>query len=440
VNSFPFLIAKAALLFLAISLVIEYGIRRRTLRRESERNAAKQRKLLAFSKELKDLKRHLARKSEIADQLPLLAKKLTENLPNSSLPAIAVRHAKEFFHAKQAGFFAPAAGVRGYSLEIGADFPPDWQGKICVNCDEGILGMALQKKVVVARVDPFSSSGRRSSYPSLEQMGIFPDFVAPVFGVSGILGALVIAGCPFPPEEERKYVSMLADLLSTAMQNATLIDAGVSSSWCDPLTGASNRLHFLQRFESEIRRSGNYRQALALLLFDIDDFKKINDTYGHAAGDVVLKKLVEIVRRNTRSSDLVGRYGGDEFLVLMMSSNSEQAHLYAEKLREMIAATEIRIPGQKDPIRLTISGGLAIWPTDGQSTTELLQGADVALYEAKRSGRNRTVVFQSLGLDGAVLSGSPAKRGTSESAALEEPAAGKEESPLQLCDDWESLG
>jgi PleD family two-component response regulator len=157
--------------------------------------------------------------------------------------------------------------------------------------------------------------------------------------------------------------------------------------------------------------------------------------------DVVIKKMVDLVRLNTRSSDLVGRYGGDEFMVLMMSSNAEQAHHYAEKLREKIAATDIRIPGQDAPIRLTISGGLAMWPTDGQSTTELLQCADVALYEAKRRGRNNTVAIQSLGLDGAILSGHGVEPGR-PALAVEDKETGikEEECALELRDDeWESL-
>jgi diguanylate cyclase (GGDEF)-like protein len=440
-DSFPFLIAKATLFILVIALFAEYVIRRRNLRRESEQNRSKQQQLIEYSRELKDLKMNLARKGEIADRIPLIAKNLTENLPQSSLPAIAVRSAMEFFHAEKAGFFAPLDGSRSYTLKVGAGYPQDWQGKIRINAEEGILGMALRKKVVVARVDQSSNSGRRSSDPSLEQLGETPDFAAPVFGVSGTMGAIVISGCPFPLEEERKHVSMLADLFSTALQNATLIDSSINNSWADHLTGVSNRLHFMQRFESEVRRSENYRQALAFFMFDIDEFKKVNDTYGHAAGDIAIKKIVEIVRQNTRCSDLVGRYGGDEFMVLMMSLNEEQALLYAEKLREKIAATDIPIPGQHAPVRLTISGGLAFWPADGQSTSELLQCADVALYEAKRRGRNNTVLVRSLGLDGAVLPVHDAEPEIPASAAGDEGAGGKEaESALDLRDDeWESL-
>jgi diguanylate cyclase (GGDEF)-like protein len=272
--------------------------------------------------------------------------------------------------------------------------------------------MALQKKMVVSRMDPQSSSGRRPSSHSLEEMDAAPDFVAPVFGVSGIVGALVVAGCPFPLEEERIYVSMLADLLSMALQNAAHLDPSRDGKWVDQLTGVSNRIHFLQRFESEIRRTENYRQALALFMFDIDEFKKINDTHGHQAGDIVIRRMAEIARKNTRGSDLVGRYGGDEFMVLIRSTTEEQAASLAENLREKISTTDIAIPGSGIPVRITISGGLAMFPTHGQSTTELFRAADAALYESKRQGRNRTLLATSVGLDGGIAKGSDADRET----------------------------
>jgi diguanylate cyclase (GGDEF)-like protein len=413
------LIAEAILILLLSMLIAESAYRRRKLRNDSEQNKRKQKQLLELSHELKSLKRNLARKCEIADQIPLIAQKLAEKLPQGSFPAIAVRFAKSFFHAKQVGFFVPLCYPE-YTLEVGVNFPADWQKKIRIKADEGILGMALQKKVVVARTDRFSSAGRRPSQSSLEQLGVVPDYVAPVFGASGIMGAIVIGGCPFPLDEERKYVSMLADLLSTALQNAMLIDSSLSSAWADHLTGVSNRLHFLQRLESEIRRTQNYCQPLALFMFDIDEFKKINDTYGHAAGDVVIKALADTIRRNTRSSDLVGRFGGDEFMVLMTSSTREQAQIYADHLREKIASAEIRIPGCEAPIRLTISGGLAVYPSNGQSASELLRAADEALYAAKRNGRNQTVLAQLLGLDGSVIA-EPEEKREKPAPAIEDP-------------------
>jgi diguanylate cyclase (GGDEF)-like protein len=411
-DSFPLVAAEATLLFLAVALVIEYVIRRREVSRDLLKNRQKQQLLATLSAELKNLKKETARRCEIGDQLPRITKKMTEKQPSDAYPAIAVRSVKEFFHAGKVGYFAPAEGSSDYTLVVGTGFPPDWPGKVRIDPDEGILGMALQKRVVVSKFDPHSSSGRRSYRRSLEDMEVVPDFVAPVFGISGPVGALVVAGCPFPPEEERINMSMLADLLSMALQNATHLDLSKDGKWVDQLTGVANRLYFQQRFENEIRRTENYRQALGLFMFDIDEFKKINDTHGHYAGDIVIKKMAELVQRNTRSSDLVGRYGGDEFIVLITSTTEGQAASFAENLREKISTTDIAIPGTGGPIRITISGGLAIFPTHGQSTTELFRAADDALYASKRQGRNRVLLATSTGVDSGIAKSPDADRET----------------------------
>jgi len=243
-------------------------------------------------------------------------------------------------------------------------------------------------------------------------MKVSPDFAAPVFGVSGTVGVLVMAGCPFQLEGERVYFSMLTDLLSMALQNATHLDPSKDGKWVDQLTCVANRLYFQQRFENEIRRAENYRHPLALFLFDIDELKKINDTHGHYAGDVVIKKMAEIVKNNTRGSDVVGRYGGDEFMVLITSTTEEKAASYAEHLKEKISMTDIAISGSEVPVRVTISGGIALYPAHGQSTNELFQAADDALYESKRQGRNRVLVATSVGLNGEIAKGTNPDRKT----------------------------
>jgi diguanylate cyclase (GGDEF)-like protein len=354
---YPFVIAMAILVLLTAALIVGYRSHRQALARESNQNRMKQQRIAALSEELRNLKKEFSRKSEIADQFPRITKKMTEKYSPDAYPAIAVRSVKEFFHAGKVGYFAPAEGSSDYTLVVGAGFPQDWVGKVQVQSGEGILGTALQKRMVASRMDPLFSTGRKSSSRSLDDMEGAPDFVAPVFGISGIVGALAVAGCPFPLEEERIHMSMLADLLSMALQNATLLDPSRDGQWVDQLTGVSNRIHFLQRFESEIRRTENYRQALALFMFDIDEFKKINDTHGHHAGDVVIKKMAEIVRKNTRGYDLVGRYGGDEFMVLITSTTEEQAVSFAGHLREKVSTTDIAIPGTEVPVRITISGG-----------------------------------------------------------------------------------
>ncbi|MBE0603466.1 MAG: diguanylate cyclase [Deltaproteobacteria bacterium] len=392
------LIAIALGLITVILLVIERILRMRKETKENERDRTNNQQQAVLREQLAMVVKELSRKRDLAERIPPIAKKITERLPEASFLPVLVRSAKDLFDASQVGFFTPVEGSSDYTIEVGTGFPPDWQGTIRIASDEGLLGIAIRKKIVAARIDPLSTAGLRASSRSLEQMGIPPDFAAPVFGSSGILGVLVITGCPYPLEEERKYVSMLADLFSIAIQKASLVDATKTGVWKDELTGLSTRLHFLQRFETEIRRTGNYQQSFALFMFDIDKFKQINDTYGHAIGDVVIRKVAEITKKHTRSSDLVGRYGGDEFLVLLTSSTDEQSLRYADNIRSVISSTEMRIQGYDAPLRLTISGGLSFYPAHGQSTSELMHAADHALYEAKRKGRDQVSVAALRGL------------------------------------------
>lgn len=323
-----------------------------------------------------------------AEQLPVIVQKLTEHLPVDFYPPIIVRHAKEITNAGQVGYFVPLQDSEYYTLQVGYGFPGDWRGKIRVARDEGALGQALRKRVVITReeTDP---GGIRGSQPSLEREGIEPDFVAPVYGISGIEGVLVIAGCNRPPVNLKAQVSMLVDLLSLSIRNASLLESNAQGAYYDHLTGLANRFSFARTFEAEIRRAWNYQQPLSLLFFDLDRFKDINDSRGHAAGDAVLRNVARLARSCTRSSHLVARYGGDEFVALLPSTNKDQAFQYAENLRERIAETDIPIQGRNDPVRITISCGIAMFPDDGRSTTDLIQAADDALYEAKKSGKNR---------------------------------------------------
>ena len=157
----------------------------------------------------------------------------------------------------------------------------------------------------------------------------------------------------------------------------------------DGLTGLINRRHFMLLAEQELARAQRYRRSLTVGMADLDHFKKLNDTYGHAAGDAVLKAFAALVGDTLRQSDLVCRYGGEEFAFLFPEVAIDEATRLAERLRELFAASDIRIPDGRT-VRVTFSMGLAdatILPLEGA-----LKCADEALYEAKHAGRNRVAV------------------------------------------------
>ncbi|MGR8935931.1 MAG: GGDEF domain-containing protein [Gammaproteobacteria bacterium] len=165
------------------------------------------------------------------------------------------------------------------------------------------------------------------------------------------------------------------------------------SSITDQLTQLYNRGHLMNILDKEFAISSRYRTPLSCILGDIDDFKSINDNFGHLSGDAVLKKVAETLKTNIRETDVVGRYGGEEFLIILPNIRSAEALLVAEKVRSKIAQTKVE--NHTDNLFVTISFGLADTLTYSPKTVdELLHNVDKALYSAKEHGKNRCVIFQ----------------------------------------------
>jgi diguanylate cyclase (GGDEF)-like protein len=155
----------------------------------------------------------------------------------------------------------------------------------------------------------------------------------------------------------------------------------------DPLTGVLNRRSLIERLEAACLRAQARDMPIALLFIDLDHFKQINDSYGHLAGDACLAAIVAPIQAELRQSDVVGRYGGEEFVVILSSASAAAAHPIAERIRERVAS--VRVDGYGSPIRLTCSIGVAASDTLGVWGKHLIARADEAVYAAKRSGRNR---------------------------------------------------
>jgi diguanylate cyclase (GGDEF)-like protein len=166
----------------------------------------------------------------------------------------------------------------------------------------------------------------------------------------------------------------------------------------DPLTGINNRRFLFEIAEREFTVALRYRPPLSLLMFDIDHFKQINDTFGHAMGDQVLQQVTQAICAEIRSADLVGRYGGDEFVVLLPHTSAQDALPLAERIHASLAA--IQIETDKGLLGVTVSLGIAqtIHKTSESDTVEaLFLRADQVMYAAKQAGRNCTRIFESEG-------------------------------------------
>jgi diguanylate cyclase (GGDEF)-like protein len=159
----------------------------------------------------------------------------------------------------------------------------------------------------------------------------------------------------------------------------------------DPLTGLFNRRHFFNLATKQLTQALSYQRPLSVILLDIDHFKQVNDTYGHRAGDQALQSVAEQIRRAMRVTDLISRYGGDEFIILLPETDGEEVIQMAERLRLRIEAQGLIT--SISPVRITISFGVAALEPDIQDLDQLLDYADQALYIAKQLGRNNVQSF-----------------------------------------------
>ena len=187
----------------------------------------------------------------------------------------------------------------------------------------------------------------------------------------------------------RLILMLTASALSLALvvRSQRLLQLATS----DALTGLFNRGYVDDRFALELSRARRYGNRLTLAVIDADRFKSLNDTHGHPAGDLVLRKIAEIFRESFRQSDTVGRYGGEEFVVVLPETDIEVAARKLEALRELVASTPIRLAARDVDVYVTVSAGLASFPNDGDDAAELFAIADDRMFQAKKEGRNRVV-------------------------------------------------
>ena len=190
----------------------------------------------------------------------------------------------------------------------------------------------------------------------------------------------------FTPDDLR-LLGIISDLGAVAIENAMLYQKTNELAIKDSLTDLFVQRYFKERIDAELERAhlGNY--SIALLMCDIDHFKDYNDKYGHTAGDILLKRLADILNSSINAGDLISRYGGEEFAILLFETNRKEALDIAEKIRQKIESEKFWL--RREETRATISIGIATFPVDAKIKNELIEAADRNLYKAKREGRNR---------------------------------------------------
>jgi len=193
-------------------------------------------------------------------------------------------------------------------------------------------------------------------------------------------------------EAERQLAEVLAKQVGLALGNLKLKESLRNQSICDPLTGLFNRRYMEESLEREFSRANRNKTTVAIVMMDLDHFKRFNDTFGHQAGDTLLRTLGDLLKRNTRGQDIACRYGGEEFVLVLTDSNLAGALQRAEILRQQVRQLSVEYAGQLLGT-VSVSMGVALFPDHGTTMGEVLRASDQALYCAKREGRDRVSVW-----------------------------------------------
>lgn len=349
---------------------------------------------LAFSP-LRQLLERLLRERIFPEQAALRQRliALAEELPAKvQLPAMGhhlVREVKEIFGVGAASVLLAQPETRTLS-SLATTIREPWEegnpARLMPFDDP-----AVQRLIEAARPVRASSLASRSRSFARRLTLYQAHTVAPILHRQDLVGVLLLGekvGGRSLPGDEQEMLGLLCRLVATVFENARLFEAATT----DSLTGLLRREMILEKLEMELRRAERYRRPLTVGMADLDHFKEVNDRHGHLVGDILLQRMAKALKAGLRSTDWVGRYGGEEFLLVLPETELAGAAIVAEKVRRLIA-TEPFATEEGEEIRSTISIGLAsLWESEQShlgSANSLITAADRALYRAKTAGRNR---------------------------------------------------
>jgi diguanylate cyclase (GGDEF)-like protein len=312
---------------------------------------------------------------------------------------------------------APDGDVRSSRLVVASVTPED---SIPLGTElpmhEGELGFVVQTQLVVNRQDLVSEiTDSRIKVGKESMAGFEADLIAPMVFDQETLGVIALSRPRRTSGDAKAALRLIAQTGAQALHNAVAYSRMKVTAEMDGLTAIYNKRHLTQTLSELIyraacvaydrrdRQSGSAKQVstLSVFLFDIDHFKNYNDVNGHVAGDKLLQELARLVQASVRKEDVFGRFGGEEFLLIMPNTNAAQAYAAANKIRSVIAGHRFPFSERQPLGAVSVSGGVAEYPYDGLDATKLLRAADAALYEAKRLGRNRVAAAKRDG-DGVV--------------------------------------
>jgi len=240
--------------------------------------------------------------------------------------------------------------------------------------------------------DASLSSSRRD--PDNPLLNFDADLIAPMVFRGETVGVIALSGIAQASQAAKGVLRVICQLGALAIYNARSYNEMKITAQMDGLTRLYNKSHITLILSEQIYEAEQRQAPLSVFLFDIDHFKNYNDMNGHDAGDQLLKELSKLVQAGIRRSDYIGRFGGEEFLLVLRNTNKQQARVVAEKVREKIANYSFPFAKNQPLGLLSVSGGVASYPEDGLDSTSIIRAADGALYQSKSEGRNRSTLAE----------------------------------------------
>jgi len=338
----------------------------------------------------RDLKLHLKDISSLFQ----LNQAMTSTLDQSTLFERMFQVLRDLTHSSRIVLLLYNPGSEELEIRKAFGMPTESLDGIVFRLDEGITGVAARSQELVYVPDisqdlrSLNYKGRSSGQGSLACL--------PLVIKQRLVGILNLHKDDQDAfsEQDLKLIQAIGNQAAIAIENAQLYEKTRDLSNTDELTSLANRRHFQGILKREVDQAKRYNTTFSLIMLDVDHFKQYNDTHGHLAGDLVLKRVANILLQNTRGIDLVARFGGEEFVVLLPRTDERGALATAEKLRQCVHDEAVAGMETSQPLgRLTLSLGIAIYPLHSKDIFDLLNMADQALYQAKSTGRNRCVVW-----------------------------------------------
>jgi len=261
-----------------------------------------------------------------------------------------------------------------------------------VSFEASVINLALENRHLLYVSDMKDFKGM----PFKTQGEVRSMLAVPMLYERDLLGLLVMLSeeIDFLDLHQRNLIEVLCNQASASLANARLHAKIEKLATTDGLTGLLNHRVFQEKFTEELKRQNRLSGPVSLILTDIDFFKKVNDTYGHPVGDIVLKGVSKIIRETVRDIDIPARYGGEEFAVILPETDGAGAQIIAERLRNAVGGKTFNADGKA--FNVTISMGISVAPEDAKRKEELIEKADQALYHAKHNGRNQSVLWSSI--------------------------------------------